>query len=684
MITATGLGSGLDINGLVSQLVAAERAGSDLQLNREGSRISVELSAFSQLQSSLSSFKSALSGIASLDTFEGKSVSSSDTEAITVTAQSTAVNNSYDIEVSQLAKNHSLNSIAFADSDSTAIGTGSITIRFGTTDYESGTDTYNSFTLNPESSTATIAIDSSNNTLDGIMGAINDADIGVNASVVNDGSGFRLLLTSTETGLENSLEIAVDDDDLDDSDTSGLSRLAFNASATNLEQSAAASDALLTVNGLAVSSASNTVDEVIPGASLTLKSLTTSPVAIDISDDNTAVINAVLGFVAGYNQFQTLENSLTSYDAENQVAGFLQGDFTVRAITGQIDNIVRNDISGLGGDFTNLAELGITTSEIGHLELDQVKLQEVLASNKDDVIKIFTAFAAPDDEDIAFQSASSATVVGDYAVEITQLATAGAFTGSGVLPDFGGGGTLTIDADNDALTVEVDGVDTGSITLTNGVYTTGDDLASEIQAQINGTTAMRDADKTVSVTYDSGTDSFTITSSTLGNASTVNILAVDTNTAAELGFSVTSGTDGLDVAGTIGGVAATGAGNLLTGAEGSDTEGLNLVIGGSTTGSRGNVSFTRGLASQLDAYLDAILDVEEGTVESRINTLEEQQVDLEDRREELELKWEVIEERYLRQFNALDSLLSQLETTSSFLETSLASLPKPNSIRSNN
>lgn len=682
MITATGLGSGLDISGLVDQLVAAERAGSDLQLNRQQSRYNAKFSALGSLKSALSSFQSSLSSVNTLSNYDKNTATSSDSSVLSVGASSEAIANLYSVEVSQLASSHGLASGTFADSDTTTVGTGSITIRFGTTDYDSGTDTYNSFSLNADKNAATIDIDSSNNTLEGIMTAINDADIGVSASIVNDGSGFRLLMRSEDTGESNSLEIAVSDDDGNNTDASGLSQLAFNSSATHMEQTAAAQNAQFSINGLAVSNDTNQVSTAIPGVSMTLKQVSESPVSLTVAQDTSAITKAIDSFVSGYNQFISTANALSAYDAENDVPSALVGDFTLRSVEGQVGNILRSTPPGFSGSIGSLAELGISTSSSGTLEFDKETFLEVWEENPDDVIKMFAAYGTPDDEDISFNSVSEATVAGDYAVEISQLASYGYYGAAAVLPDFGGGSTLVIDSDNDNLTLEIDGIDIGEITLTAGTYTTGDDLAGELQTQINGTTAMRDAGKTVSVAYDSGTDSFTITSSVLGSTSAVNILAVDTNSAAELGFSVASGVDGVDVAGTIDGIAANGAGNILVAAAGSDAEGLSLTIGGSTTGNRGTVNFTRGVTSQFDQLLESLLD-EEGALADRIEAYEDRLEDVEERREELELRWEKVRARYTDQFNALDTLLSQLQSTSSYLEGQLANLPKPNSVKSN-
>lgn len=677
MLTATGLGSGLDVNSLVSQLVAAERSVSDSQLNRQEISLTSKFSALGSLKGSLGGFKATLSGLNTLSSFSTNKATSSDTSVFTATADSQALSSDYSIAVSQLATSHSLASTGFSDSDETAIGTGTITIRRGTTDYVPGTDTYNSFTLNEDSTAANITIDSSNNTLEGIMAAINDADIGISASIINDGSGFRLLLSSETTGENNSLEIAVADDDANDTDTSGLSRLAFNASATNLEQTNAALDANFTINGLAISSESNSVSSAIPGVTLDLKTTSASTVTLSVAADLTPVISGVNSFIAGYNSFISTANSLSSYDAENDVAAALVGDFTLRSISGQIGNILRSAVSGLTGTISNLSELGITTTAAGTLVLDSSVLTAAVNENPQQVSQMFAAIGVPEDADIQYGSSTDATAVGNYAVNITSLASSGVMDGGSVLPDFGGGGTLDIDSDNNNLTFEIDGITTSEITLTSGTYTTGDDLAAEIQVQLNGAQELIDAARSVSVSYDSGSDRFSIVSNSLGSDSAVNILAVDTNSATSLGFSVSSGVDGTDVVGTINGESATGTGNVLVGDSDTEAEGLSLIISGSTTGSRGNVNFTRGIANQLNALLDDIL-TEEGALESRIDTLQDRLDDVATRREDLELRWADVEERYTKQFNALDSLLASLENTSSYLELQFDNLLKPN------
>ena len=262
-------------------------------------------------------------------------------------------------------------------------------------------------------------------------------------------------------------------------------------------------------------------------------------------------------------------------------------------------------------------------------------------------------------------------------MNVTSLATNGTMNGDSVLPDFGMGGTVVIDATNNNLTFEIDGVTTSEITLSSATYTSGEDLASELQVQLNGAQELIDANRTVTVSYESGSNRFSIVSNSLGGTSTVDILALDTSTAASLGFSVGVGVAGTDIVGTINGELATGTGNVLVANSGTAAEGLSLTISGTTTGSRGSINFTRGIANQLNSLLGNIL-LTEGALESRLDTLQDRLDEVKQRREDLELRWEEVEERYSRQFNALDSLLAGLENTSNYLEQQFDNLLKPN------
>ncbi|MDX1734737.1 MAG: flagellar filament capping protein FliD, partial [Halioglobus sp.] len=456
MITAAGVGSGLDIESLVTQLVAAERGPVESRILQQDARITSELSAFGTFKGALSAFQTSLADLNVLSSFGRRTGVSSNSDVLEATSDGTAVNGSYDIAVTQLAKAHSLASGSYATTDE-IVGTGTLTLRFGTTDYtppDPGPEAYNGFTVNPERGVATITIDSSNNTLEGVRDAINAAEVDVNATIVNDGNGFRLLLSSQQTGLENSIEISVDDTgDGNSTDAAGLSALAFNSAATNLSQTVAAQDANFTVNGLPISTPENVANDVIEGIDLTLKDVSgATPINVSVSEDTEALKELITGFIDGFNSFVTTTNALTAFDVASGTGGPLQGDFSVRSISGQLRQVLTNAVEGFDGPFSNLSELGIATQVDGTLAINDTTLNTVIEENFDDIVGLFAAVGLPSDSTVNYLSSTEDTVVGSYAVEITQAASRGQLVG-GIA-----GFPLTVDANNDEFSIAVDGI----------------------------------------------------------------------------------------------------------------------------------------------------------------------------------------------------------------------------------
>ncbi len=666
-ITASGLGSGLDIDGLVAQLVAAERAPADNRLLKNEAILQAELSAFGSLKGALSSLQSSLSGLLLTSTFQARSATVSNPDVFSVSAGDEATVGSYDVEVLQLAKAHSLASGVY-NASTDVVGEGDITFRFGTTDYDAGSDTYNSFVVNSAKPEATVSIGASNNTLEGIRDAVNNADIGVNAAIVNDGSGYRLLFSSSSTGAENSLELTVVE-----SGAAGLGQLEFSAAATNLTQTVAAQDASLTINGLAISSASNTVVGAIQDVDITLQSVSSgTPATLTVARDETGVRDAVTGFVEAYNSFVQTVNSLSSFNSETLEAGILLGDFTLNSVTGKIRTALTDAVGG-GGALQRLADIGITTQSDGKLSVDDSILDSVLDNNFDALVGLFASGGTVTDSEISFVTSTANTIPGNYAIAITQLATQGAYLGGGVLPDFSGS-SVTIDGSNDTFSIKVDGVASGELTLSAGNYATGEALATEVEATINGDSALTDGGVSVTVTYNAVSNRLEINSASYGSGSTVEITQVDTSSAATLGLTVASGTNGLNVAGTIGGVTAVGLGQTLTGAAGTSAEGLEISVTGGAIGFRGSVSFNDGVAGKLDQLLDAFLGAD-SVVDLRTQSLSDQIDDIGEQREKLEIRMESFESRTRDKFTALDLLLTQLLQTSDFLAQQLAGLP---------
>ena len=669
-ISSMGAGSGLDLASIVTNIVTAQRQPTENLLNFKESTLQTKLSAYGTLKSELSSFQESLAGLTTVGAFQAITASSSDTDVLTIEAEATAATGSYDVNVSSLAQANTLTSTTFTNRTD-VVGTGTLTFKFGTTDYDAATDTYNSFTQNASQATQTVTIDSSNNTLEGIRDAINDADIGVIASVINNGSGYQLAFVSAQTGADNSIQITVSDSgDGNDTDTLGLSALAFNDSATNLTQAAAGVDAALTINGISITSSSNTISEAVEGATLTLQSTGASKVSI--SQNQSSAKNSVKAFVDAYNSLMDTVDQLSSYNAETEEAAVLLGDATLRSITSNMRNILTDAVSGIGGKYNTLASIGIKTdSTNGKLLLDDTVLQEALDNDFDSVAKLFAVAGSPSDSLIGFEGSSDETQEGTFSVNITTLATQGTYVGGSAAS--GAPGSIVITSgSNDTFSVKVDGVQAATVTLSAGTYS-GDDLARELQSRINGDSELQDNGVTVSVSFNkNGNNEFSIISNRYGSASKIE--SVSGTATATLGLDSADtalSADGVDVAGSIGGVAATGSGRTLTG--NGDATGLKIEIRGGNTGSRGDVVFSRGIADKLNNLLSGFLD-EDNIIDARVDGVQNRIDDINEQRERFAARMDALEQRLRAQFNAMDGLVAQMRSTSDFLSQQLASL----------
>ncbi len=657
-ISSAGIGSGLDVSSIVSQLMALERRPLTT-LDTKEAKLQSQLTAYGSLKGALSSFQSAVAALANPAKFSAVTASLADTSVATVSASSAATAGNYAVEVQTLAQAHKLKSGTFA-ATSTAVGSGTITIQFGT--YSGGV-----FTLNPDKAAGTITIDSSKSSLAGVRDAINAANVGVSASIVNDGTGNRLVVASKDSGVANALKITVADDDLANTDNSGLSQLVHDASTggtTNLTQTVAAQNAALVIDGISISKASNTITDAIEGVTLNLlKANTPGTTTLSVARDSAGIQGAVQSFVKTYNDLNKTIADLSKYDAANKRASTLTGEATIRAVQSQLRGLFNASLSTAGGGLSTLSDIGITFQKDGTLKLDASKLGTVLADSTKDVSTLFAAVGKPTDSLVSFAGSTADTKNGAYALSVTQLATQGKAVG-------GDAAVLTIGSgSNDSLNLTVDGV-AASVTLAAGTYTAAA-LAAEIQSKINGVTALSSAGIGVAVTQSGGV--LSVTSNRYGSASTV--LITGGTAKADL-FGTQTETAGVDVAGSIGGNTATGSGQTLTGS--GDSSGLALMVTGGATGARGSVSFARGYAYELDKLVGKMLE-NDSLLDGRMDGINASIKSIGTQREALERRLEGIEKRYRAQFTALDTLMASMTKTSNFLTQQLASLPSSDS-----
>jgi flagellar hook-associated protein 2 len=658
-ISSPGVGSKLDVNSIVTQLMGIESRPL-AQLNTREISFQAKLSAFGSIRSALSQFQGAMSSLSLASRFEGATATSSDTAAVSASATPRAPAGSYAVEVSALAQNQRL--VAAGQATTTAtIGTGTLTFDFGTISggsFDAQTGQYSGAAFaSAGSGVRTVTIASGSGSLGGIRDAINAAGIGVTASIVNDGgaSPFRLVLSSDRTGAANAMKITVDGD-------AALDSLLGQdpASTQNLAQTAAARNAELTINGVAVTKPTNAVSDALEGVTLTLsKTNVGSPATVSVTRDSGKAVAAAETFVKAYNDLDKTLEDLSAYNASTRTGAVLNGDPAVRSLQNQLRAVFSQPLGGAGSDLRSLSDIGMAFQRDGSLLLDATKMNRVMAANPGRIAGLFAPLGRSTDSLVEFVSARSGVSAGSYALDVTQLATRG--TGNGTVP-----AGLTISAGvNDTLDLTVDST-AFSITLAAGTYASASALAAQLQGRINGASALAAAGGGVEVSESAG--QLTVTSNTYGTASRV-ILSGGNGMAGLFGESPVRA-DGIDVAGMIDGVAATGSGQTLT----SDA-GLSLRVLGGALGARATIDYTVGYASQLSGFASAQLGAQ-GSVASRTEGITRSVSLISDQRTSLQRRLDDVEKRYRAQFGALDVLISNLSQTSDFLTQQLASLNK--------
>lgn len=394
-VSSLGIGSGLDLNSLLANLRSAEQAPL-VALQQQQRSYTAKLSAYGQINSALSTLQSAATALAKPELFQGLKAGSSAADVLTAKAAASAASGSYSVNVTQLAQAQSLAATGVA-STTAAIGAGTattVTIDFGTItggvlDPVSGQ--YSGAGFDPDSTrTATsITLDASNNSLAGIRDAINaNADIGVTASIVNDGSATpnRLVLTSKQTGEASSMRVAVSGD-------AALSNLlAHDPAATQrLQQTVGAQNTRLSVNGIAITSATQTVEGAISDVTLNVAKVGSS--TLTVQNDTASVQAAITSFVNAYNGLHSAASKLTAFDADSKSAAALLGDATLRNIQVRIRSTLT--VAQLPGDsnLTMLSHIGIAFQKDGTLAIDSAKLTTALGSQLGGVAQLFSGSA---------------------------------------------------------------------------------------------------------------------------------------------------------------------------------------------------------------------------------------------------------------------------------------------------
>lgn len=516
-----------------------------------------------------------------------------------------------------------------------------------------------------------VVIDSSNNTLQGVADAINKASLGVTATIVSDGSAkpYHLVLTSNKTGENASMKVSLSGDGNNPPDAALQSLLGYDPGGTqSMQQTTAAQDTKLTVNGIAVSSHTNTVSEAIQGVSMTVNQVGST--TLNVARDTASVKTSMQSFVKAYNDLNGALKKLTAYDPETKKAGALQGDPTAQSMQAQLRRMLGGQITGLSGSLTNLGQVGISFAKDGTLTLDDTKLNKAIESNFSDIAGLFTAIGKASDPNVNFVSSTNNTKPGSYDLTVTHLASQGALTSAAVV-----GGSTTIAANTTwAVTLNdsnpSNSKNTANVTIPAGTYT-ADELAKIIQSSINGSSSFSSSGSSVSAAID-GSGKLVLSSSKYGSSSNVGLTDVSGSTVASI-FGGAAAVAGTDVAGTLGGKAITGSGQTMIGADGTDAAGLKIDITGGAVGDRGTISFSQGYAYQLNNLATSFLGTG-GLLTTATDGLNKSIKDVTKQRDAFSAKLDDIEKRYRAQFTRLDVTLSKMQSTQAYLTQQLAAL----------
>lgn len=386
-LSVPGIGSGLDINSLVERLMAVERQPLTALATKKG-MIESKISALGQIRSSLDALKTAAQRMTTQDKLLTLKTTVADTSIATVSTSNSATPASFSLEVEQLASAQKLSSPEFASaSSSLGNAAGSVTIEFGT--YSAGV-----YTLNPDRAAFTVNVEAAKMTPEGIRDVINQANKEVSASLVNSGTGVMLVLTNAKTGANQHMRLTVSDPDGNNTDNAGLSQLAYNPAASvgngkNMSERVAAQDARVKIDGISITSRTNTLDQSIAGLTISLlKTNDDSPTTMTTTRDDSQVKTAVNSFITAYNNLNKLVRDLTKYDATKKEAAILNGESTVRNVLSQVRGLLSKQYGSTS--LPTLSELGITTQSDGSIRLDATKFDSAFSSKRDAVVALFT------------------------------------------------------------------------------------------------------------------------------------------------------------------------------------------------------------------------------------------------------------------------------------------------------
>lgn len=378
-VSSAGIGSGLDVNSIITQLMAIERQPLT-SLQTKATTIKGTVSEYGKIKSAVSTLRDLSVKLASTTTW-GQTTATSSNAAVAASTNNSAAG-TYSVEVQTLA---SVQTLAGGVTALTATpGAGTLHIELGT--WGAGQTTFV-----PKSGASAVDVTvTATDTLSNVRDKINSAGAGVTALIMTDASGSRLLIRSNDTGAANAFRTSVTDADGVNTDATGLSALAFDPSSgvAVMTQNQVAANAAATINGLAVTSASNTLSNVVDGLTLTLTAQTTGPVNINVVTDTDSLKKTITDFAAAYSAVVKLIATDTKYDPVAKAGGILQGDSAAVGLQRQLRSLA-SATSGASSMFSHLSDVGLQLQADGSMTVNATTLGNAL-SNTVELKKVFS------------------------------------------------------------------------------------------------------------------------------------------------------------------------------------------------------------------------------------------------------------------------------------------------------
>lgn len=625
-----GLASGLPTADLIDAMIEGARGATRLTENKK-ELYSLRLEAVRSLNTRLLTARLDGAVLKQQSTFTARVASSTNTDVLTADANANAIPGSYALQVVNIASAHQL-AAQGQSSNNQVIGSGDIVLQVG-----NGTQTTLSLT------------DAS---LNEIASAINDEDLGITASVINDGQAnpYRLVLQSDNTGDDYAITVSGTDD------------FATLMAQGNMDELSEALDAQINfgagAGAILIESDTNQLTELIPGVELTL--VDAGSVTVNVGTDTSSAQESITTFVDSLNSAIEYFRTNASFDKETNEAGILFSENDIRRSIESLTRSITDPVEGLPSSLNMFSAIGIDVDRTsGLFTIDNDKLSSKLAADPDAVANLFMNRGESSDSSVQFAAMSAATVIDDpFDIDITTAASQAVVASLG---DLAASTVITSSNSNLGLIIN----DTNYfVTLTEGTYTRSE-LADHLETVINE--AVDNKGSEVEVSLDG--DALDLRSKNYGSAQNITILSGTTQSTLNLS---TTEAEGVDVAGTIDGVAATGIGQVLQGVEGENSEGLRLLVTANAAVSGVTLDVYEGMGQRLTSVLEGLTDSDSGVVPLKEDSLTDSILDMEEQIDAVNERLEIRRKRLEAQFLQMEKLLSQFQSQENFLQGQIA------------